>query len=255
MLVKYNEEEIYSGPNALYSLMESWFENPNPDGTYEMTFTQTNFDVDELPGKNVTTIYFDQTKADMNAPVLRMLQFRNFENNVADRFEVPEEGIIMFSSGDFELSSVPFLDEEYGLERVWEYYDCQPMTVEVSYAPYGTDEWKLLEGIEYQAEYDDIPGMGFFYQGSLAGVSTPSENGWFDLKFRLEDESGNWQEQILSPAFRIDALVQSAVTEVRDNDAHEVARYSIDGKRVDTSHRGVTIIRMSDGSARKVLVP
>ncbi len=129
------------------------------------------------------------------------------------------------------------------------------MTIEVLYAPYGTDEWQPLESVEHQAEYDDIPGLGFFYAGPLTSVNAPSENGWFDLKFRLEDESGNWQEQTLSPAFRIDALVQSAVTEVRDNDAHEVARYSIDGKRVDASHQGVTIIRMSDGTARKVLVP
>ena len=84
---------------------------------------------------------------------------------------------------------------------------------------------------------------------------TPSENGWFDLKFRLGDESGNWQEQTLSPAFRVDALVQSAVSEVRDGSAHEVARYSIDGKRVNANHSGIVIVKMSDGTARKVLVP
>lgn len=255
MLVKYNDEEIYSGPNNLYGLMESWFENPNPDGVYEMTFTRTNFEVDDFPGKNVTTIYFDQTKGDMNSPVLRMLQFRDGDNNVTDRFEVPDQGIIMFAAGDFELNSVPFFDEEYGRENVWEYYDCQPMTVEVSYAPYGTDEWQPLEGIEHQEEYDDIPGMGFFYSGSLASVDRESENGWFDLKFRLVDEAGNWQEQTLSPAFRIDALEQSAVSEVCDGSAHEVARYSIDGKRVNTNHSGIVIVKMSDGTARKVLVP
>ena len=84
---------------------------------------------------------------------------------------------------------------------------------------------------------------------------TPSENGWFDLKFRLVDEAGNWQEQTLSPAFRVDALVQSAVSEVRDGSAHEVARYSIDGKRVNANHSGIVIVKMSDGTARKALVP
>ena len=113
--------------------------------------------------------------------------------------------------------------------------------------------WRRRERVVRKAP-SLTPGLGFFYRGSLAGVTTPSENGWFDLKFRLVDESGNWQEQTLSPAFRIDALVQSAVSEVRDGSAHEVARYSIDGKRVDTSHRGVTIIRMSDGTARKVIL-
>ena len=61
-------------------------------------------------------------------------------------------------------------------------------------------------------------------------------------------------DQVVSPAFRIDDLAYSSVATIGSGDAHEVARYSIDGKRVDASHQGVTIIRMSDGTARKVLV-
>jgi hypothetical protein len=251
MMAKYNNEVIWNGKYALDSLSYSW--RGNPDGEYELEFTNANVAVDGIPGKNVTTVHFDQTTEDQNPPVLKMLQFRDAENNVTDRFEIPDEGKILFAGGDFDPRSIAYMTE-YGYESNWDYNECQPMTIEVLYAPYGTDEWQPLEGIEHQEEYDDIPGLGFFYRGSLAGVTTPSENGWFDLKFRLVDDSGNWQEQTLSPAFRIDALVQSAVSEVRDGSAHEVARYSIDGKRVDTSHRGVTIIRMSDGTARKVIL-
>ncbi|MBR1474275.1 MAG: hypothetical protein IJ613_01715 [Muribaculaceae bacterium] len=253
MTAKYNGEQIYSGKHALDSLRMSWV-GVKPDGNYEFEFTNENVAVDGIPGKNVTTVYFDQTKEDQNPPLLTMLQFRDAENNVTDRFDMPDGGTIMFAGGDFDPRSITYMTE-YGYESNWDYKECQPMTVEVSYAPYGSDEWQPLEGIEHQEEYDDIPGMGFFYQGSLSSVNRESENGWFDLKFRLVDEAGNWQEQTLSPAFRIDNLVQSAVTEVRDGSAHELARYSIDGKRIDGSHHGIVIVKMSDGTARKVLVP
>ena len=253
MTAKYNGEQIYSGKQALDSLSQAWC-GAKPDGVYELEFTNANVAVDGIPGKNVTSVAFDQRLEDQNPPLLTMLQFRDAENNVTDRFDMPDGGTIMFAGGDFDPRSITYMTE-YGYESNWDYKECQPMTVEVSYAPYGSDEWQPLEGIEHQEEYDDIPGMGFFYQGSLSSVNRESENGWFDLKFRLVDEAGNWQEQTLSPAFRIDNLVQSAVTEVRDSDAHEVARYSIDGKRVDASHHGIVIVKMSDGTARKVLVP
>ena len=35
---------------------------------------------------------------------------------------------------------------------------------------------------------------------------------------------------------------------------HEVARYTIDGKRISAPQKGINIIRMSDGSTRKVVV-
>lgn len=58
---------------------------------------------------------------------------------------------------------------------------------------------------------------------------------------------------MLSPAFRIDDLAYSSVANVGSDNAHEVARYSLDGKRVDANHRGVAIVKMSDGTAKKVI--
>ena len=82
------------------------------------------------------------------------------------------------------------------------------------------------------------PVMGWFYTGSLAGVTGEALNGWFDLKIRLTDAAGNWQEQVLSPAFRIDDLAYSSVATVVKDNAHEVARYNLAGQRVDaTAHK------------------
>ena len=77
--------------------------------------------------------------------------------------------------------------------------------------------------------------------------------GWFDLKVKVTDAAGNWQEQVISPAFRIDDLAYSSVATVGKDNAREVDRYNLAGQRVDASHRGVTIVRMSDGTARKVI--
>lgn len=245
--VKYNDENIYNGA------FNAWSFGSREDGVYELTLTNSNVVVDDIPGKNVTTVYFDQNQEDWNFPVMKMLQFRDNENNVTDRFINPNEGTIMFAGGDFEPRSTPYIDEN-GYERAWEYEECQPMAVEVSYAPYGTDDWQPLEGIEHQSEFDDIPGMGFFYIGSLASVNVPSENKWYDLKFCLVDESGNWQEQVVSPAFKIESLTPDAITEVINGDATEVARYSVDGRHITSPEQGINIVVMSDGTTRKVLV-
>ena len=214
-------------------------------GDVEIQYVTNNIKVDDLSGSNNSIIHFDADADDAYPPTLTSLMFKDNEGFVTDHFENNSDGLMEFMAGDFNT--------KFGENNSRYYTRFQPATVEVSYSPYQANEWNEL-AVEEVPEYY-WPLLGWFYQGSLAGVTTPSENGWFDLKFRLVDEAGNWQEQTLSPAFRIDALVQSAVTEVRDGSAHEVARYSIDGKRVDTSHRGVTIIRMSDGTAHKVLVP
>lgn len=245
--VEYNNENIY---NDSFS---AWWPERRDDGVYKLTLTNSNVLVDDIPGTNVTTFYFDQNQEDWNFPVMKMLQFRNAENNVTDRFEMPNEGTIMFTGGDFEPKSKTYFDDN-GYEQTWEYEECQPMTVEVSYAPYGSEDWQMLEGIEHQSEFDDIPGMGFFYSGSLASVNVPSENKWYDLKFRLEDESGNWQEQVVSPAFKIESLTPDAITEVINGDATEVARYSVDGRHITSPEQGINIVVMSDGTTRKVLV-
>ena len=96
--------------------------------------------------------------------------------------------------------------------------------------------------------------MGCFYTAPLASVSGQGLNGWFDMKIRVTDTAGNWQEQIISPAFRIDDLAYSSVATVGSDNAREVARYNMAGQRVDADATGVVIIKMSDGTARKALV-
>ncbi len=218
---------------------------PEGLGAYEFIDNNPNVEVDGLPGHVTTTVFFDQNQEDMTPPSIEMLHFRNGEGGVTDRFATAADGTLEFYASDFNYHYYP---------ELWGgVFECQPMVVLVEYAPYGTEDWTELT-VEEVPEFYQEPGWGYFYRGSLADVTGQGEKGWFDLKFRLEDGAGNWQEQVVSPAFRIDDHAFTSVATIDADKAHEVARYSIDGKRVDANHHGVTIIRMSDGTSRKVFV-
>ena len=174
-----------------------------------------------------------------------MLHFKDSNEDVTTRFAKAADATLEFSAGDFNVGFNP-INVSY-MDRY------APESVEVSYSPYGEDNWSELP-VEEVPEYY-WPVMGWFYSGSLAGVTGEALNGWFDLKIRLTDAAGNWQEQVLSPAFRIDDLAYSSVANIGSDNAHEVARYNLAGQRVDTNTPGVAIVKMSDGTAHKVIVP
>ena len=218
--------------------------NPNEKANYEMTMTNPNIEVDGLPGHNTTTVYFDQNQEDMTPPSIEMLHFKDADGKITDRFATATGGTMEFYASDFHYHYYP--DLRNGV------FECQPVEVVVEYAPYGTEDWNELT-VEEIPEFYQEPGWGYFYRGSLAGVTGEGLNGWFDLRFRLEDASGNWQDQVVSPAFRIDDQAYSSVATVGSYNAREVARYNLAGQRVDANATGVVIIKMSDGTARKVI--
>lgn len=213
-------------------------------GIYEHTTTNTNIEVDGLPGHNTTMVYFDQNQVDMTPPSIEMLHFKNADGKVIDRFATAADGTIEFYASDFHF--------HFSAEVGYLIFECQPVEVTVEYAPYGTEDWNEL-AVEEIPEYYQEPGWGYFYRGTLEGVTGQGEKGWFDLRFRLQDASGNWQEQVVSPAFRIDDQAYSSVATISSDNAREVARYNLAGQRVDADATGVVIIKMSDGTARKVL--
>ncbi len=163
------------------------------EGVFDLTFVNSNIDVDGIAGKNVTRIISDQAKEDWMAPTLQMLQFKDKNGTVTDRFATADDGVLEFAGGDFE-----YKETERSLYNI-----CQPQTAAVSYAPYSKDTWQTLT-VEEIPDLYHMPGFGYFYRGTLASVTTPSDNGWYDLKISLTDLSGNQQTQIISPAFKIE---------------------------------------------------
>ncbi len=235
--IQVNGEDFYEAAGPITAQPD------NMIGTVDATFSLGCTTVDGLPGSNTTLLHFNTEGESPNPPTMTMLHFKDSNDDVTDRFATADDGSFEFSAGDFNLVTTPM--GYFAFDRF------APEEVEISYSPYGEDSWNELSAEEVPEYF--WPVMGAFYRGSLAGVTGQAENGWFDLKIRLTDAAGNWQEQVVSPAFRIDDLAYSSVATVGSGNAHEVARYNLAGQRVDASHQGVTIIKMSDGTARKVI--
>lgn len=185
--IKHEDEIVFSG-NYIedgylsYSIPET--------GKLEFTFTNTNIDVDGLNGKNITRLSFDRSREDWASPTLQHLQFRNTDNKVTDRFETAEQGAVRLAAGDFKFTG-SYASYLPGNE------------VQFFYSTYGQDTWTEIE-LNKIPEYFQMPAFGDYYEASLAGVVVPEENSWFDVKIICTDAAGNKQEQIVSPAFKVE---------------------------------------------------
>lgn len=168
-------------------------------GKIDLEFIDTNVAIDGIPGKNIAPIGFDLSRKDWEPPTLQIVRFVDTDDNFIDRYATGEDGVIEFYGGDFAFHA--------NMETIVDWYTEEPAAeVKVEYAPYGTDSFLPLE-VENVPERDFMPGFGTYYRGSLAAVDRKSENGWFDVRITLTDAAGNFQEQTLSPAFKIDSSV------------------------------------------------
>lgn len=238
-LIKYNGEIICND----YEQMENILYEPREKGVFDITFENKNVIVKDIKGKNKTDVHFDTNKEDFTAPTLQMLWFKNNDNLITEHFTNSNEGMLEFAGGDFNY----VIDENYN-----DYFDCAEQDVEVSFAPYNTEEWLDLPVNEIPENFF-MPGFGYFYRGSLDVVKSESDNGWFDLKIKLTDKSGNYQEQIISPAFYIEDSVTTGINSV--NNTTEIDKiYTANGKEVKSEVKGINIIRYTDGSVKKVFV-
>src|SRR5690606_13370289 len=102
------------------------------------------------------------------------------------------QGTLRLAAGDFQFNPVSYVSD----------YN-EGNTVELYYSPYNQDNWTELELTEYP-EYFQMPAFGDYYEASLANVVVPEDNTWFDVKIICTDSAGNKQEQIISPAFKIE---------------------------------------------------
>ena len=241
--ITYNQDSVICTDVAAMMMDMYNFAMEHKEGQLDVDVENTNVEVDGLAGKNLTHVFYDWTQEDWTAPTLQMLWLRDADDNITDRFASGDEGVLEFAGGDFNFHKI---------NRSW--FDCQPQTVEVSYSPYDADSWKPF-AVEEIPENFFMPGFGYFYRGELNQVEGNGEKGWFDLRIKLTDLSGNWQEQVISPAFRIDDHTLSAISDAKlQTECTEVARYTLDGCRISTPQPGINIVRYSDGTARKVLV-
>ena len=251
--IKVDGEQVAGSYSEYEQLQGQWVGEGIPTGVFDISLVNKNVEVDGLDGKNEATIHFDMGADDKEAPTLQMLWFKDKDDKIIDRFAKAEDGTLEFAGGDFNFH---FVDEG----SYW--YDIAEQTVAVSYSPYNKNEWAALEVEEIPENYF-APGFGYFYRGSLKDVTGAGEKGWFDLKIRLEDATGNYQEQVISPAFRIDDLVDTGISQLRiDNGQLTIPGnetvYDVMGRRVadksSKAMKGIQIVRRQNGDVRKVVV-
>lgn len=238
------------------------------EGKINFEFTNPNVIIDDIPGKNVSRIEFDMARDDWQPPTLQIVRFTDTDGNFIDRYAKGEDGVMEFYGGDFTYC------EEYSPYSSW-YTETPAVEVSVEYAPYCTENFAPLE-VENIPERDFMPGFGTYYRGSLADVDVASENGWFDVRIKLTDASGNYQEQTLSPAFWIEenvgvgeivgnavsmALSDGKITvsgcenpmiEVYSADGMSVCRVSGISADVTSLESGIYVVSVSDGESRVV---
>ena len=231
------DDEIVAEEEGYFSY--NWTKNSESQGLVGITVTNENVDVDGLSGKNVTSIHFNMAGEDNTAPTLQMLDFRDQDDNAIDRFDTAVEGKLQFYCGDFNER---YTDDVYHTQ----YFVCNDLTsVEVAYSPYQADTWTALDATEVAEYYYD--SMGHYYAAPLASVTGEAYEGWFDLKVKVTDAAGNWQEQVISPAFRIDNLAYSSIANVEPNSNNsDNAIYNLAGQRMrgdlDALPRGIYIV-------------
>lgn len=169
------------------------------EGKIDFEFIDNNIAIDDIAGKNIAHVSFNMSCHDWQPPTLQLVRFIDINDNFIDRYATGEEGVIEFYGGDFKYNQNSKTGEAWYTEE-------PSAIVKVEYAPYGTDSFLPLE-VENIPERDFMPGFGTYYRGSLAAVDRMSENGWFDVRITLTDTEGNYQEQTLSPAFKIEERI------------------------------------------------
>lgn len=193
--IMHNDTVVCTDVKNAKEWAKQWYKSQHAKGKMKYKFINSNINVDGIPGKNITEVTYDENCSDIFAPTLQMLQFSSTNNEIKDRFESGQEGVLELSCGDVSRDGIEV---------------SAPASVKVEYAPYGSSDFYNLP-VEEVPEYYYMPGLGYYYRGSLGTVKAVSTNGWFDLRVTLSDSVGNMQRQVISPAFKV-----SSLTGIRD---------------------------------------
>lgn len=203
-----------------------------------------NIVLEGVKGFNNTVVKVAKgTAADVMSPTPTMLQFRNAEGVVINKFDKAADGTIEISGGDFRRITTEDYDE---------WFECDKADLKVEYAPASSEEFKEI-AMEEVPENFFMPNFGYFWRGSLAEVKDLTDGGWYQLRITMKDAAGNSQTQTIYPAFNIAA--NAGVEGVADDlDVNApVEYYNLQGVRVNRPAEGSVVIRRQGSSATKIV--
>lgn len=258
--VSVNGNVVANSAEELWQWQMECMDSQMETGKLVFDYLNKNIEVNGLEGKNSAKVCIDNSVENFTMPLIQAVQLRDGDNHVVDAFSDTSEGRIFIIGGDFsEIKGDPGLVNMYGESPMW--YDIKPCNLTVEYAPYGSNDFAP---IEMRQEGEAMIGFGLPYVGSLEGVDKTSATGWFDLRILMTDAAGNTQEQIISPAFKIDQLTgmqQMCVNkanlrvigkEIVADNGDEVVVYTLSGQRVENGNlnAGLYIARSGESIAK-----
>ncbi len=245
------DREILGNNSSLSDFATLWKRAGKPTGEMTMTLIDDTYTRGEIAGRTESVTVWDNTRSDDVPPVLTFLQTVDADGIVTDEFENPEGAMVRFSAADF-IPDVEFNVFGYeGYNLTW--YSYAPVTVKAEYAPVWTDAFEELTVTENQGALVER-GWGAFYTAPLGDITRTASYGWYKLRLTVTDAVGNYQQQTISPAFRIKSLAGIETIDA-DSNAAATIYYDLQGRRINHGHMQPGVyIEVKGASARKVAI-
>lgn len=198
-------------------------EDGGPEGDYHVEISTENVSVDGLvPGYNHTVFEYN-TEEIGGAPTISVLQFRNTDDRITDRFSTASDGRLIMYATQYTADLYEGEDTEY----MW-YRSLGPQSVKVEVAPYGTEDYVEIN-VDTDSSKDYGIEWGQYFEGSLESISTMSPNGWFNVKITVYGTNDSWEEQVIAPAFKIENLNAGVQNINYDTDK---VKFHIEGRNI-----------------------
>lgn len=246
--IQYNGEIVGEGDAFVRQFLGPWwYGGSHEPGVYDYAFTQSHVLVDGAPASVTANVHIDQTTGDMEAPTLQHLMTRDADDFITDRFASPKGAFIEFCGGDFRRYEKELYQSIFNYEKAAE--------VKTEWAVKDSGEWHELEVVEVPGGYRQ--GWGDLYRVELDDINQPSDSKWYDLRITMVDNAGNYQQQVLSPAFSIENVTGGTNIELIGVDTAAASRevsaiYDINGQRLSQTGLGINIVVYTDGTTEKV---
>lgn len=215
------------------------------DGRTKSTIVNDLVFVDGEAGHNYTEYVRNTEGEDFIAPTLQMLTFKNAKGEITDRLEEAKGSKLIFTGGDFD----------YNFDALtWSgYFSIGAADVEVAYTERGTENWRKLVVNEIP-EKRMMPYFGNFYEASLDDVIAENDDQWFDLLIKFKDAAGNYQNQLLSPAFMIKNNNNTGIDDISSDKSSlyyingSVRMSGSDTARLEIRNMAGTLVRTANGN-------
>ncbi len=199
------------------------------------------------PGKCSGVCDFTIGKGNNTIPSVSSLSIIDRDGRVTDTLPDPS-GKLELTAGAFKYVKI-----DNGRNGYLDTY--APAKVTVEYALSGTDAFTALPAV-YNAEYSGFIGYGNYYSCDMSNVRTKVDNSWYDLRIRVEDADGNFQTQVIAPAFYISSHAGVAMVDNSDNANIIPEYYTLSGLSIGNTMptaKGIYIERRGKAS-RKIMV-